>query len=292
MKKYLLVLPILTMIVLTLMAAPPAINADSEEHHDAAAPPPDALDALYPPNAEGPVYLFKMFGMAGAFSGIVVDVLENDMENANANFEAFKAQYMEISKLVPEWEHMFLMEPVDQLGEALKTGNPEQIMPAVGGAGKVCGDCHHENMVKVQQKYHWKDFESITVQDPLTSEEIGLADLMMGIEVNFVGIGVDLQQGQLENAQQQFQGFNARFQALKKTCETCHDTDRMYYIDDSVQAMIDQLGQALDASPIDPEAIGQLSQGIGGKSCGGCHLVHLPAAFAKKRWEHWEGDDD
>ncbi|NIS61895.1 MAG: hypothetical protein GTO13_14710 [Proteobacteria bacterium] len=105
------------------------------------------------------------------------------------------------------------------------------------------------------------------------------------LAVNFAGIRVDIEQGQRENAQKQFQGFNARFQALKETCENCHDTESKYYVDEGVQALLDKLGQALAGSSVDPKVVGTLSQGIGMESCLKCHLVHIPAAYAKFQWE-------
>ncbi len=249
-----------------------------------ASPPPSSLDTLYPPEAEQPIFLFSMLGMDTSFSGIVVDLFENDLQHAKDNFKNFKTQYGEVSKLVPEWERNFPMGPVDDLGTALETGDPEKVMPAIEEVGKLCHDCHVANMVKVQQKYHWGDFFAIRVKDPLTNEEVDYPSLKKYLATNFVGITVDIQQGQWENAQKQFQGFNARFQALKETCLNCHDTERKYYIDETVQALLDKLGQALMESTVDPKVVGTLSQGIGHESCFKCHLVHLPAAAAKLQW--------
>lgn len=79
-------------------------------------------------------------------------------------------------------------------------------------------------MVKVQQKYYWLDFPEVTIPDPLTNEQVNYAKLMQNIDLNFVGIMVDLQEGQIENAIKHFEGFNARFQTLKDTCGDCHGT--------------------------------------------------------------------
>ncbi len=291
MKKFVLALPVFSIVVMVILASiHPAYKTEGEEHgsQDLAAPPPASLDAFYPPNAEGPVYQFRMFGIATPFTGITVDLFENDMENVAANFDAFKAQYLEVSKLIPEWEDQFPMEPVDELGSALKTGDPDQVMAAVGNVGKVCHTCHIVNMVKVQQKYHWKDFEAIAVQDPLTNQEVDYPQFMRFLDAAFLGIGVDVAQGQQENAQKQFEGFNARFQALKESCKECHSSPRTAIVDKSVQARIDELGQVLSGTSIDPNAVGEVSNAIGAKSCGECHLIHLPAAYAKERWEHWE----
>jgi len=250
------------------------------------APPPGVLDAMYPPITEQPVYQLRMMEMEAPMSGILVDLFENDMGNVMTNFENFKTKYGEVAKLVPEWENKYPLEPVEELGNALQSGEQEKVMAAFAELGKVCMDCHIETMAKVQQKYHWMDFREVKATDPLTNEEVSFTTFKQFLNTSFLGIGVDLQEGQIENALKQFEGFNARFQTLKDTCGDCHGTsERKYYVDESVQAMINELGQALkDPSSLNPEQLQGLMMGIGMESCGKCHLVHVPPALAKMRW--------
>jgi cytochrome c556 len=259
-------------------------GAKQKNNPNVAASPPRSLDAFFPPKAEQPIYLFRKLGLGSFFAGIVADLFENDPQNAKTNFETFKAQYVEISKLVPEWEKDFRIGPVEELGAALETGDRGKIMTAYERVGNLCRDCHIANMIKAHQKYHWGDFSAITVTDPLTKEQIDFLQLMRYLDVNYFAIGLDVAQGQKGNAQKQFQGFNTRFQTLKETCGNCHNSERKYYIDEDVQAMIDQLGRTLRESPIDPKKVGTLIQEIGMESCFKCHLVHFPAAFAKAEW--------
>lgn len=251
------------------------------------APPPSVLDAMYPPNTEQPVYQLKMLEMEIPMSGIMVDLLENDIDNAKANFENFKTKYGEVAKLVPEWESMYPLEPVEGLGNALQRGQQEKVMAAFAELGKVCTNCHIETMAKVQQKYYWMDFREVKAKDPLTREEVSFSTFKQFLNTSYLGIGVDLQQGQVENALKQFEGFNSRFQTLKDTCGDCHGTsERKYYVDESVQTMINKLGQALkNPSPLNPEKVQGLMMGIGMESCGKCHLVHVPAALSKYQWK-------
>jgi len=228
-------------------------------------PLPASLETFYPPKVEQPLFLLRMFGLNMPLTGIVIDLFENDLDHAKANYEKFKAQYLEISKLVPEWQNEYPMEPVEELGTSLQTNDRSKVMAAIGNISMVCHDCHTANMVKVQQKYHWPDFKIITVLDPLTNQSVDYPTLMRYLNTNFTGIGVDLEQGQVENAWKQFEGFRARFQALKASCETCHKMERKYYVDESVQTLIVKLGQALEASAVDPKVVGELSQGIGRK---------------------------
>lgn len=246
-----------------------------------AAMPPISLDTLYPPKAKQRLYLFRMLGLGTRFSGIVADLFVNEPQHAMANFGKFKTQYIKVSKLVPEWRENYPMGPVDELGTALKTGEREKIVGAYEKVAKVCHDCHIAYMPVVQQKYHWGDFDAITIKDPLTNGEVAFSRLMKYLDTNFAGISVSVERGQRENAQRQLQGFNARFQALKETCINCHDTERKYYVDESVQALVDKLGQILNGSSIDQKVVEPLRQRIGMEACIRCHWVHVPAAFAK-----------
>ncbi len=253
---------------------------------DMLAPPPSVLDAMYPPTTEQPMYQLRMMELEIPMSGILVDLFENDMENVKTNFEIFQTKYGEVAKLVPEWENKYPWEPVERLGNALQDGEQEKVMAAFVELGKVCMDCHIETMAKVQQKYYWKDIREVKSTDPLTNEEVDFPTFKQFLNTSFLGIGVNLQEGQIENASKQFDAFNARFQTLKDTCGDCHGTsERKYYVDESVQAMIDKLGQVLrEPSSLDSEQVQGLMMTIGIESCGKCHLVHVPAALTKMRW--------
>jgi cytochrome c556 len=250
------------------------------------APPPSSLDAFYPPNTEQPEYLFRKLRMSTFMFGIVADMLEGDFQSAKASFENFRALYTEISELVPEWEKDFPLGPVDELGEAVENGDQESAMGVFEKLGKVCHDCHIVNMAKVQQKYRWIDFGEIKVKDPLTEEELNFTRLKQSLNTNFSGILIDAAQGQGENAQKQLQGFKARFQILRDTCEDCHGEDeRRYYVDENIQTLIDEIGKALGRASVDPKTVGKLVMEIGMESCAKCHLVHIPATYAKLKWE-------
>lgn len=249
-------------------------------------PPPAFLDRLYPPQAPAPIYLIEMIALEGAFTGLFVDLFEQDFANIPGDMEAFKAQYNKMrNEVVPEWKDRFPLEPITALEEALASQDPDQIMPAAMGIGAVCGNCHATYMTKVQQKYHWPRFDKVMVTDPLSQQKLPWAEFKLPMAINMNGIGHNLQQGQIDNAKQNFQAFNAQFDALRQACNSCHATERTYFVDDSVQADIDALGQALETTPPDAAAISGLMQKIGQESCGNCHLVHTPAAEAQKLWQ-------
>lgn len=243
---------------------------------------PGSLDDLYPPKAQAPIYLGRMFELSAPFIGIVVDLQEQDFPNVGKDFQAFLSLYQEIAKLVPEWEKEYPLAPVVELGTALGMGDQGKVMAAYGAVSQVCTNCHHSYMVDVQQKYHWGNVNDIKVKDPLTNQELGYVKFKQYMDASYIGIGLSLQQGQPDNAKMHFQGFKARFKTLKGTCSNCHLDPKEYLKYGDMKALIDQLEQALGRTSIDPKEVAGLSQEIGMESCFKCHLVHVPAAMSHK----------
>lgn len=274
MRFWILFVPLLLCVAALSFSGEPAGSAA----------PPAALDNFFPPKAPGPVFMLKMLEMNSALSGVVIDLFEGDFENVKVHFTAFQQKYAELSKLVPEWESNFDLGAVSELGTALESGDQSKVMGAFGKVGATCHACHTANMAAVQQKYHWDDFSQINATDPVTNETVDFARLMQQIALSFDGIETDLKEGQADRAVKHYEDFAKRFQAMKETCSACHETERKYYVDAGVEAMISQLGTALKSPTPDGAAIGQLGMGIGMESCHKCHLVHVPASTAQMRW--------
>lgn len=270
--------------VAQLQAEKAALLEQNRQLKELAGPLPASLDNYFPPKAQGPVWLIEMFALASPLESIGVDLQQGDIAGAKANYAAFKAQYSKVAEMVPEWKALFPMAPVENLGKALESGDPGQVGQAMGGVGQVCGSCHLVNQSKAFFKYHWPDFEALKLTDPVSKESVAWVDYMRMMAGAFTGIGNDLQQGQVENALQNYNAFSARVKGLEQAgCATCHNTARTYFVDAASLALVDKLGGALKASPPDAKVIGELSGAIGNEICMKCHLVHVPAASAKTR---------
>ncbi|MBI2852854.1 MAG: hypothetical protein HYX84_07125 [Chloroflexi bacterium] len=251
-----------------------------------AGPLPASLDNFFPPKAQGPVWLLEMFALESYFSGTMTDVQQGDSASKiSTNFKAFKTQYQKMSDMVPEWKNLFPMKPVDDLGAVLDSGDMAKIGPAFGAVGEVCSNCHVRNLVKAHQKYHWPSFDTVSIANPLGGTALGWKDYMLQMSLAFGGIGNDLKQGQLGNARKSYQAFSALFKGLPQGCNACHATPRTYFVDASVQALVDEMGKALDAPVTEAKKVEELSGAIGNESCMKCHLVHFPAPDTKARWE-------
>lgn len=242
---------------------------------------PASLDNLFPPKADSYVFLDAMHTMAGYVSGMMCDLFENDPGNAQANYQKFKDQYNKIPTLVPEWKDYFVQDPVVDLGNALKTGDPGQVMAAMNVVDAVCQSCHLINMPKVHFKYHWDDFNKIEMTDPLTGQDMPFSQYKQMLETSMMGVMNDLQQDQLDNARTQAAGFAARFASLSNACIMCHDTERKYFVSADVKQLVDAIPTALADDNVDMNKVGGLIQKISQESCFKCHLVHVPAAYSK-----------
>lgn len=243
-------------------------------------PLPESLNAFYPPAADRPAYLLKMVGLETSFSGIVVDLMEGDLDGARGSFEDFQRQYREVAEMVPEWKGEYPQGKVKELGAALASGDKGLAMEAFAAVGGICHRCHVAAMVPVQQKYHWGDFGAITVQDPLSGVATGFPQFKKFLAANLAGITVDLRQGQTDNARKQFEGFRARFEALRGSCQGCHEKESRYFVDREMQDTVEELGEAFRSRTVVADAVMALAQKIGRESCSKCHLVHVPAALA------------
>lgn len=241
---------------------------------------PESLNAHYPPVAERPVYLLEMLSLETSFSGIVVDLMEDDLDGARGSFEDFQRKYREVAGMVPEWKGETPERKVKELGAALAAGDKGRAMDAFAAVGGICHRCHVATMVPVQQKYHWGDFGAITVQDPLSGAATGYPQFKKYLAANLAGIAVDLRQGQTDNARKQFEGFRARFVALSGSCQGCHEKESRYFVDRDMQDTVEELGKVLQSREVAADAVMALAQKIGRESCLKCHLVHVPAALA------------
>ncbi len=222
-----------------------------------AGPPPASLDQYFPPTAQAPVYLIEMFNVAGPFGAIGGALQGQDMAGVKANFAAFQTLYTKMSTMVPEWTSRFKMDTVTALGKAIDSGNPAQIGPAMAAVGQVCADCHLLYLVKTQQKYHWRDFDTIRLTDPVSGRELAWVEYKTAMAGSYEGMLGALQAGKVDQARQTFQSFRSQFDTMAADgCKQCHadpvskqEIPRKYYVDADSKALIAQIGTALAANP-------------------------------------------
>lgn len=264
---------------LLILALPAAAGARGPGRTEAL---PASLDRLYPPRAEAPRYHLAMLELGHAMTRIVADLVQGDIVGARANFPRFQETWNRTADLVPEWKSRFPATAVRGLGKALEGDSPGPALGAIEPLGRACHDCHVASMGRAQHRYHWSDFREI---DAFFEGEpaVSFPMLMQRLDVAMTGIGNDLEQGQQDRAIAQAKTFSTAFRVMAQTCDSCHDSERHYYVDGETLAVLDRLEETVRASPADPGAVGALVQQVGVRSCVPCHRVHVPAALSKHR---------
>ncbi len=245
---------------------------------------PASLDKYYTnTQSQPPEYLIKMFELGDSFMGISAKIQQGDIADAKKSFFAFSQNYKNSADMVPEWKTYYNMDAVEKIGTSLDAGNIPAVFEAVGEVGATCSRCHTENMPPVWNRYNWKDFGKMTMDTPNPAEPRlpWAAAKMKYLVVGFDGIGVNIKNGNQSGAQQSFGLFSTMFDSMNTTCASCHPSSPRYYVSADVRAMINKMGEKINAGNL-REAEG-IRQGIGMESCYRCHVLHMPAQFARAR---------
>jgi cytochrome c556 len=242
---------------------------------------PQSIDKYY---ENEPVYLYKMWDLGGTIMGIVANLQQKDINNTKNSFTAFSKLYTESAGLVPEWSRYYNIEAVDKLGNALNSGNPEEIFPALDEVGKTCGTCHREVKPMVWARYHWKDFRKVNMSTGNSQEpELPWAAAKMKyLAPAFDGTIVNIKEGQQNYAADSWNQFNTAFSNLEKACLNCHKEPPRYFVSQDVKSLISQAGQQITAGALNEaeETMKQI-----GDSCYRCHIIHEPAQRIRESME-------
>ncbi len=240
---------------------------------------PPSLDKYY--ETQPPEYLVRMFDMGESMQGIVVNIQQGNMAKARESFKAFSKKYGESRDLVPQWKKYYDLKAIEKLGDALDEGKVPEIFEAMGEVGSTCSGCHRDNMPPVWDRYNWKDFDKLTMNTPNPDEPVlpWAAAKMKYLVVGFDGIGVNIKDNNKAGAQQSFALFRTMFDNMNSTCVSCHTDKPRYYVSGDIRAMIDSMGEKIDTG--DLKGAEGLWQAVGMESCYRCHVLHMPAQFAK-----------
>lgn len=275
MKNSLLVTSIVIIVILGAGVWLLSNNNDTNENEGL----PSSIDQYY--KSQPPVYLISMFELGAAMMGIGVNVQQGDMVNAKKSYDDFSKKFKDSSEMVPEWKKYYDQETVQKIGTSLDLGNVPAVFENIGKLGEGCAKCHMEKMPQVWNKYNWNDFGKLTLKTPNPAEPVlpFPAAKIKYLAAGFDGIGVNIKNNNQKGAQESFGLFKTMFDNMNSTCSSCHVSPRTYYVSADIQAMIKLMGEKINSGNLS-EAEG-LRMGVGMESCYKCHVLHMPAQFAK-----------
>ena len=240
---------------------------------------PSSLGQYY--ESKPPVYLIKMFELGEAMMGIGVNIQQGDMANAKKSFNDFSGKYKDSSNLVPEWNKYYDLNLVKKMGDSLDSGNVSAVFEDLGKVGASCVGCHKEKMPPVWIQYNWNDFGKMTLNTPNPDEPVlPWPDAKLKyLAPGFDGIGVNIKNNNQNGAQESYGLFKMMFDNMNSTCSSCHASPPKYYVSADIRTMVDMMGEKINSGNL-TEAEG-LRMGIGIESCYKCHVLHMPAQYAK-----------
>ncbi len=192
------------------------------------------------------------------------------MGNASKSFEIFSKSYKESADLVPEWKGYYDMQALNNLGGAVKSGNPGEIMQAIPDIGNTCSNCHGDQKPYVWAQYNMNDFRKVQINTPEGHMPFP-AGKMKYMVVGFDGTMVNAQEGQKENTNDSFGLFKIMFYNMKDSCKECHKETPRYFVSNDITNIINDTEPLIAAGNFGGVITNMQQIGDG---CYKCHVIH------------------
>jgi cytochrome c556 len=221
--------------------------------------------------------------MSTAFTGIRLNVNEDNWEKAREWAEKLKELYNETSKMVPEWKDYFKPKLADDLVKAVSSRNVDRVIEATRKLGETCAKCHQDNELAVKLTYRFPSFEKVKIEDPVEFMEYETGKYMKEMTNSLKAMKVFLMQGEGEKAQESGLNFVERARQLSAMCSKCHTnklSEEVILGKDYRQAL-DRLEELLSTSKPSKEEIYKTLGSIT-VSCTKCHNVHIMPAMVRE----------
>jgi hypothetical protein len=247
--------------------------------------PPEELSKYYPPESEDYQFLVNMYQLSTAFTGVMINVQEQNWPKAKEWAKRTKEYYLKIGELVPSWKKVLREKAVNSLLKAVEEKNPSKVKRYANIVGKTCMQCHKNYQLSTKIKYHYPSYEGVSIEDPVEGVEYGVEDYMKKMTNDMKLIKVYITQQDKEKASEAGDRFIKRFEGLQQMCSDCHTNSisEEVYFNDEIKKSIENLKDAVENNRIN-ETFSALNN-IGWNNCTKCHNVHQVPAMLKEKFE-------
>jgi cytochrome c556 len=246
--------------------------------------PPKSLSKYYPPSSNKMEFLNTMHAMSTAFTGIFTNIQENDWKNAEKWANVLKENYLNIGKLVPEFDKGLKKNEINALFEAVKSKDLEKIKFNSDAVGKSCMQCHQNYQVSTKIIYHYPSFEMINIEDPVSRSTIEFHDYMKKTTDSMKKMRVYLEDGKFDKAQKEGYDFVKRVKGLSQSCNECHNNKLSIeiYQGKDLEENLNLLTKALQNK--NKNDVYKAVTWISGNNCSKCHNTHQTIAEIKEKF--------
>lgn len=246
--------------------------------------PPKSLSKYYPPSSNKMEFLNSMYSMSTAFTGMFTNIQENDWKNAEKWATILRDNYLNIGKMIPEFDKGLKKNEINALVEAVKSKDMEKIKFNADAIGKSCMQCHQNYQISAKILYHYPSFDLINLEDPVSRSTIEFHDYMKKTADSMKKMKVYIEDGKFDKAQKEGNDFIKRVKALSQSCNECHNSKLSVeiYQGKDLEEKLNLLSKALQNKNKDEvyKTVGWIS----GNNCSKCHNTHQTVAEIKEKF--------
>ncbi|MBK3331739.1 hypothetical protein GWK41_01505 [Persephonella atlantica] len=235
---------------------------------------PRELSNYYPPKSENMEFTQLMHLLSTSMTGVVVNLKEEDWNNAQKWAERLQKNYLKIGKMVKKWDKLLKKDEVHKLQQAIKSRNKQEAFRSVQVVGKSCVQCHKNYKLSVKVKFHSPDFSGFSLEDPVTGLDYSLKDYMKAMTQDMKLVKIYFLDGKKDKARRAGFNFIKRFEGLTQMCSDCHTNKKSEEIYFGLETK--KHTTALKEAVINGSLV-QLNKHlkwIGQNNCAKCHNVH------------------
>lgn len=246
--------------------------------------PPKTLSKYYPPNSNKMEFLNSMYAMSTAFTGMFTNIQENDWKNAEKWANILRENYLNIGKMVPEFDKGLKKNEVNALVEAVKSKDMEKVKFNADAVGKSCMQCHQNYKVSTKILYHYPSFEVINIEDPVSRSNVEFHDYMKKVSDSMKKMRVYLEDGKFDKAVAEGNNFIKRVKGISQSCNECHNNKLSIeiYQGKELEEKLNLLSKALQSK--NKEEIYKSVGWISMNNCSKCHNTHQTVAELKEKF--------
>ena len=237
--------------------------------------PPASLAKWYQPENKRQVWLHTMFKLRREMQAIRQYAEAGQPEHLQKWVDKFSGHYLEIGKMVPEWERKLDSDAISSLRQSAAASRFQGVTAALERLNQSCKSCHTDYRTVVASTYRAPNFETVKI-DGTTDFEKHMEKL--GEQINRIKIASE--DGQKDVALSSLDGLNRGMQSLGKACASCHKKDDQGYPGETVRQTMQNLKQSLQSGTAKEQGrdLGTLAV----LACARCHGTHR-LAFDNRR---------
>ncbi len=245
--------------------------------------PPESLKQWYKPVNKRQVWLHNMFKLRRELQAISLYSQANNLKLMDKWMQRFNEHYLEIAKMVPEWNQETDIKALSNLQFAVN--NNGDVQNAVAQISENCKQCHDKYRAVTTLLYRSADFSKVEGLAP----SVSLKTHMLGLTKSINYIKISAEDGDKKLALSSLLKLEEGIQQLGETCSECHDKEPEPYPDDEIVSSLLTLKNDLQHGTYKQQS--RTLGTIAVIACSRCHGTHRVVYDIKNRFIEHNGFD-